>query len=56
VSLHEQKALTYLGYKEGDFPVSEKLSKTTFAIPVYPELKKEERTYIVSKLLEALEN
>lgn len=55
VSLHEQKALSYLGYKTGDFPQAERLSKTTFAIPVFPELKKEERTYIVSKLLEALE-
>jgi dTDP-4-amino-4,6-dideoxygalactose transaminase len=56
VSLHEQKALAYLGYKKGDFPISEELSKTTFAIPVFPELKAEERNYIATKLLEALEN
>ncbi|NCC70136.1 DegT/DnrJ/EryC1/StrS family aminotransferase [bacterium] len=55
VSLHNQKALSNLGYKIGDFPESEKLSKTTFAIPVFPELLESEKEYIVSKLLEALE-
>jgi len=47
VALHEQKCFSYLGYKSGDFPVSEKASKTSLAIPVYPELTKEEQVYIV---------
>lgn len=36
--LHLQKAFSDLGYKNGDFPVAEYLSKRTFAIPIYPEL------------------
>ncbi len=47
VTLHEQKCFSYLGYKSGDFPVSEKASKTTLAIPVYPELTIDEQTYVV---------
>lgn len=54
VPLHLQKAMTYLGYKPGDFPNSEKLSKTSFAIPMFPGMKKEEKEYIVKTMLEGL--
>jgi dTDP-4-amino-4,6-dideoxygalactose transaminase len=47
VPLHEQKCFSYLGNKSGDFPVSEKASKTSLAIPVYPELTEDEQTYVV---------
>lgn len=50
VPLHLQKAYLDLGYKEGDLPNSEYLSKRTFAIPIFPELIDEEIDYIVSKL------
>jgi dTDP-4-amino-4,6-dideoxygalactose transaminase len=50
VPLHEQKCFSYLGYKSGDLPISENASKTSLAIPVYPELKKEEQEYIVDKI------
>lgn len=52
VPLHLQGAFAQLGYKEGDLPVTEELSKTTFAIPVFPELLDEERTYIINVLKE----
>ena len=52
VPMHLQGAFAYLGYKDGDFPKTEKAAKTTFAIPVYPELTYEEQNYIVQKLLE----
>lgn len=51
VPLHLQGAFTDLGYKEGDLPVTEDLAKTTFAIPVFPELNGEERKYIIDTLL-----
>lgn len=50
VPLHLQKCYKNLGYKEGDMPVSEYLSHRTFAIPVYPELTKEQVDYIISKI------
>ncbi|MCS7281447.1 MAG: DegT/DnrJ/EryC1/StrS family aminotransferase [Desulfobacterota bacterium] len=45
--LHLQKCFLYLGYKKGDFPCSEEASRTSLAIPVYPELKEREKEYIV---------
>jgi dTDP-4-amino-4,6-dideoxygalactose transaminase len=50
VPLHEQKCFSYLGYKSGDFPVSEKASKTSLAIPVYPELTADEKAYVVDTI------
>ncbi|MEO2268662.1 DegT/DnrJ/EryC1/StrS family aminotransferase [Pseudoalteromonas sp. YIC-656] len=34
--MHQQTAFSYLGYKEGDFPVAEKLAKTVFSLPMHP--------------------
>lgn len=50
IPLHLQKVYKDLGYKEGDMPVAEYLSHRTFAIPVYPELTKEQVEYILSRL------
>ena len=55
VPLHLQGAFSYLGYKKGDLPITEELSETTFAIPVFPELLDEERNYIIEQLLKVLE-
>lgn len=50
VSLHEQKVFEALGSKKGDFPIAEKASAKTFAIPVFPELSQEEQDYIITIL------
>ncbi len=50
VPLHLQKVYKNLGYKEGNLPNAEYLSKRTFAIPVDPELTQEEKEYIVTIL------
>lgn len=50
VPLHLQKAYISLGYKEGDLPVAEYLSKRSFALPIYPELTDEEQNYIISSI------
>ncbi len=41
-ALHLQPALEHLGFKEGDFPVSERLSKETLALPIFAEATEEE--------------
>ncbi|HHE07787.1 MAG TPA: aminotransferase DegT, partial [Chlorobaculum parvum] len=42
IPLHLQRAYEPLGYKPGDFPVSEDFSARVFALPMHPYLKKEE--------------
>lgn len=52
VSFHEQECFQYLGYKKGDFPVSEHNARHSIAIPIYPELTREMQQYTVEKLKE----
>jgi UDP-2-acetamido-2-deoxy-ribo-hexuluronate aminotransferase len=44
--LHLQPAFQGLGYREGDFPVSEDHSRRVFSLPMHPYLKQEEQEHI----------
>ena len=48
--LHLQPCFEYLGCKEGDFPVSEKLSREVLALPVFPGLTQDEQEQLVAKI------
>lgn len=50
IPLHMQKALKYLGYKKGDFPIAEKVSKEVLSLPIYPEMLDSEVKYVCSKI------
>ncbi len=52
IPLHLQKAFSYLGYKEGDFPISEACSKEVLSLPMFPELKDDEVEYVVESIRE----
>jgi dTDP-4-amino-4,6-dideoxygalactose transaminase len=46
LSLHLQECFADLGYKAGDFPVSERASEEVLALPVNPEVSGEDVAYI----------
>ena len=48
--IHTMTGYAYLGYKEGDFPVTELHAKEVFSLPMYPSLTDEE-VKIVSNVL-----
>ncbi len=50
--LHLQPALAAYGYKAGDFPVSEQLSKEVLALPIFAELTEEEITTVAGLIRE----
>jgi len=50
IPLHLQPALSYLGYKEGDFPVAEKATKEVLSLPVFPEMTDEEINYVIDSI------
>lgn len=52
VPLHLQKAFDYLGYKEGDLPNAEKITKQTVCLPIFPELTTKELEYIVNGVID----
>ena len=44
--LHVQECFKYLNLKEGDFPISEKVSKEIMSLPMNPYVTDEEIEYI----------
>lgn len=46
--LHLCKHFREMGFKEGDFPVAEKLSKQVISLPVHPNVTKEQLNHIVN--------
>jgi dTDP-4-amino-4,6-dideoxygalactose transaminase len=50
--LHLQKAYLGLGFKKGDFPVSEKAASEILSLPMYPGLAGDQQRYIAEKIKE----
>jgi dTDP-4-amino-4,6-dideoxygalactose transaminase len=54
IPLHLQKAYAYLGYKKGDFPVSERLSDEVLSLPMGPELTPEQQDLVATEVLRSV--
>jgi len=48
--LHLQTAFASLGYKEGDFPISEDYASRIFSLPMHPYLKPEDQEKIIGAM------
>jgi dTDP-4-amino-4,6-dideoxygalactose transaminase len=54
VPLHLQPLYAYLGHKPGDFPHAEHAAQEVLSLPIYPELRQDQRTRVVETINEFL--
>jgi dTDP-4-amino-4,6-dideoxygalactose transaminase len=54
IPLHLQDAYKDLGYKPGDFPVSERVGRECLSLPLYAELTTELQDVVVAALTDVL--
>ena len=52
--LHQQKAYLDPRYKDGDFPVAERLAACVLSLPMHTELDEEQLAFITSSMLELI--
>lgn len=50
VPIHLQEAYSNLGYKNGSFPIAEKCVDEILSLPMYPELKEEEISFVAQSI------
>lgn len=49
-ALHMQNTFTYLGYEQGDFPVSENIAKKVCSLPMFPEMTESEQDLVIETI------
>ena len=56
IPIHLQPAYAELGYKRGDFPVTEAYAETIMSLPIFPELSDEKVAYVVRAIRQFYES
>jgi len=51
VPLHLQRAYDSLGYRRGDFPVTERVAAEILSLPMFPQLQEEQQRRVVSEVM-----
>ncbi len=52
VPFHRQECFAYLGCNDADFPVANALADTVMALPIFPELQREQIEFVVQTIKE----
>jgi dTDP-4-amino-4,6-dideoxygalactose transaminase len=50
IPLHMQECFLHLGYKKGDFPVTEQLADNCISLPMFPEMTDEQIAYVAETI------
>jgi len=56
IPIHLQEACRDLGYRRGDFPLTEQASARILSLPMFPELTAQQRESVVDALLQSVRN
>ena len=56
IPMHLQPVFATLGYSEGDLPVAEECARTALALPMHPNLTREDVTEVVGAVARAVES
>jgi len=54
IPVHLQQACAPLGYRRGDFPVTERAASRVLSLPMYPEMTQAQRGHVTSALSQAV--
>lgn len=52
IPLHLQRAYRNMGYKDGDFPVTERVAAEILSLPMYPQLRIDQQRHVAQKVME----
>jgi len=50
VPLHLQPCFSHLGYKKGEFPITEQLADNGLSLPIFPEMNDEQIEYVADEI------
>jgi len=50
IPLHLQGCYSFLKYRRGDLPISEKASEEVLALPIFPELTEDQQMYVADRI------